>query len=121
MHDELIITFPKLATLGGFELMRINPFRKQLEIIPCPENGYSVDYLKAVVHHSKIYIRPHNTASYTHLHASTYLFFHFIKWKVILHSKHNNVKFQYQYLFTGLKHLTSWVACHVSFQTVQWL
>ena len=58
IYDDLIITFPKLATAGGFELMRINPFGKKLEIIPSPENGYSVDYLKAVVHHSKVFVRP---------------------------------------------------------------
>ena len=60
VHDDLITTFPKLASAGGFELMRINTIGRKLELIPfpCPENGYTVDYLKAVVHHSKIYVRP---------------------------------------------------------------
>ena len=31
---------------------------KQLEVIAAPETGYTVSYLKAVIHHAKIYIRP---------------------------------------------------------------
>ena len=28
VHDDLITTFPKLASAGGLELMRINTFRR---------------------------------------------------------------------------------------------
>jgi len=56
VHDDLIAHFPKLAGAGGFELL--TNLGKKLDILPCPENGYTVDYLKAVVRHSKIFIRP---------------------------------------------------------------
>ena len=57
-RQEFPLDANELATAGGFELMRINPFGKKLEIIPSPKNGYGVDYLKAIVHHSKVYVRP---------------------------------------------------------------
>ena len=31
---------------------------RDLATIPIPDGGYTVDYLKAVVHNAKIYIRP---------------------------------------------------------------
>ena len=31
---------------------------KQLDVIAAPDSGYTVSYLRAVVHHAKIYIRP---------------------------------------------------------------
>lgn len=31
---------------------------KMLQVIMCPKNGYTVPYLRAVVHHAKIYLRP---------------------------------------------------------------
>ena len=31
---------------------------KQLDIIAAPDSGYTVAYLRAVVHHAKMYIRP---------------------------------------------------------------
>lgn len=31
---------------------------KTLQIIAMPEKGYTVSYLRAVVHHAKIYLRP---------------------------------------------------------------
>ena len=38
--------------------MRVPEGGKQLDIIASPESGYTVSYLRAVVHHAKIYIRP---------------------------------------------------------------
>lgn len=58
IHDELVFQFSKLSGSGGFELLRVPEGGKQLDIIASPESGYTVSYLRAVVHHVKIYIRP---------------------------------------------------------------
>ena len=59
IHIELTTHFPKLNNAGGYELLRLQEGGgKQLDIIACPPSGYSVAYLKAVVHTAKIYIRP---------------------------------------------------------------
>ena len=59
VYEELVVAFPKLSNAGGFELMRVpEGGSKQLEVIAAPETGYTVSYLKAVIHHAKIYIRP---------------------------------------------------------------
>ena len=59
IYQELSYHFPKLCDAGGFELMRIpEGGGKQLDVIAAPDCGYSVQYLKAVVHHAKIFIRP---------------------------------------------------------------
>ena len=57
--DALEVQFPKLSQGGGFELLRTEEgCPKELGVIPIPDGGYTVDYLKAVVHNAKIYIRP---------------------------------------------------------------
>ena len=38
--------------------MQVPEGGKQLDIVASPESGYTVSYLRAVVHHAKIYIRP---------------------------------------------------------------
>ena len=58
MYDELAFQFSKLSESGGFELLRVPEGGKQLDVIASPESGYTVSYLRAVVHHAKIYIRP---------------------------------------------------------------
>ena len=59
IYQELLVAFPKLSEAGGFELLRVpEGGGKQLDVIAAPESGYSVSYLKAVIHHAKIYIRP---------------------------------------------------------------
>ena len=59
IYSELSFHFPNLSTAGGFELMRTpEGGGKILDVIASPESGYNVPYLKAVVHQSKIYIRP---------------------------------------------------------------
>ena len=57
--DELRFQYPRLADGGGFELLRASDASsKDLEVIKAPEGGHTVDYLKAVIHSAKIYIRP---------------------------------------------------------------
>ena len=59
IYQELLYNFPKLSEAGGFELLRAAEGGvKQLDVIVAPDSGYSVSYLRAVVHHAKIYIRP---------------------------------------------------------------
>ncbi len=58
IYSELSVHFPKLLDSGGFELLRVPEGGKQLDVIACPESGYTVSYLRAVVHYAKIYIRP---------------------------------------------------------------
>ena len=56
---ELYSHFPKLEEGGGFELLRAQEGGgKLLNVIPFPQTGYSVSYLKTVVHSAKVYIRP---------------------------------------------------------------
>ena len=44
---------------GGFELLRVmEGGGKSLEVIQMPEAGYTPEYLKAVIHHAKIFIQP---------------------------------------------------------------
>ena len=59
IYDELLFQFPKLFEAGGFELLRVpEGGGKQLDVIAAPDSGYTVSYIRAVVHHAKIYIRP---------------------------------------------------------------
>ena len=62
VHDifsEISYQFPQLLECGGFELLRVpEGGGKHLDVIASPENGYTTSYLRAVVHHAKIYIRP---------------------------------------------------------------
>jgi hypothetical protein len=59
ISNELYAKFPKLKDGGGFEMLRLpEGGGKVLQVIACPKNGYSVPYLRAVVHHAKIYLRP---------------------------------------------------------------
>lgn len=59
IYDELLYQFPKLKEGGGFELLRVpEGGGKLLQVIASPESGYTVTYLRAVVHHAKVYVRP---------------------------------------------------------------
>ena len=58
IYDELAFQFSKLSESGGFELLRVPEGGKQLDVIASSKSGYTVSYLRAVVHHAKIYIRP---------------------------------------------------------------
>ena len=59
LHEELIQAFPKLENAGGYELMRTEEGNsKDLFVIPQPVEGYTASYLKTIVQHAKIYIRP---------------------------------------------------------------
>ena len=56
---ELEFQFPKLKDSGGFELMRtMESGSREIQVIEMPGGGYSCEYLKAVVHSAKLFIRP---------------------------------------------------------------
>ena len=57
IHLALTEAFPKLSKGGRYELQKSTSYR-QLEIIPCPGEGYKTTYLKEVAGQSKIYVRP---------------------------------------------------------------
>ena len=59
IYEELMFQYPKLKESGGFELLRVSEGGgKRLQTIACPPDGYTVVYLRAVVHHATVYIRP---------------------------------------------------------------
>jgi hypothetical protein len=59
IYEELMFQYPKLKELGGFELLRVGEGGgKRLQTIACPPKDYTVMYLRAVVHHATVYIRP---------------------------------------------------------------
>ena len=58
-HEDLLETFPKLRTGGGYELLRTNDRNtRTLDVILPPPSGYTVAYLKSVAGQARIYIRP---------------------------------------------------------------
>ena len=58
LKTALMIEFPKLKAGGGFELLRIRPQSRELDLIPIPHGGYTVEYLKAVVQNAKVSVCP---------------------------------------------------------------
>ena len=59
LQADLFKEYPKLVDCGGFELLRASDIGgKELIPIEMPHDGYSVEYLQAVVKSAKIYIRP---------------------------------------------------------------
>ena len=59
IYHDLLRHFPKLSEAGGFDLLRtLEGGGKQLDVVAAPESGYTVSFLRAVVHHAKLYIRP---------------------------------------------------------------
>lgn len=59
MLYSLEAQFPKLMEGGGLELLRADEGGcRELQPIEMPAGGYTCEYLKAVVHSAKIYIRP---------------------------------------------------------------
>lgn len=61
--EFILASYPKLRDAGGFELLKISGTtrNRHLSLIPCPNQGYTVTYLKdpvLLVNHSIIYIRP---------------------------------------------------------------
>ncbi|XP_067223162.1 uncharacterized protein [Chanodichthys erythropterus] len=61
--DVIMEAFPKLRQGGGFELLKIsgNTRSRYLSLIPCPNEGYHVKYLKDPqnqIGHATIFIRP---------------------------------------------------------------
>ena len=59
-HQEIIKAFPKLQNGGGYELLWTSDDYKNrlLLVIPPLRGGYTASYLKSVMAHSKVYIRP---------------------------------------------------------------
>ena len=58
-YDELLYQFPKLRDGGGYELLRVpEGGGRDLDVIKVPEGGYNTEYLRAVVHSAKVFIRP---------------------------------------------------------------
>ena len=53
-----MVQFPKLRSSGGYELLRTYDRGKLLSEIDIPPSGYSVSYLKAVVHNANIFVGP---------------------------------------------------------------
>ena len=56
IRNDLLEEYPKLRAGGGFELLRLRG--RDLEAIPIPHEGYTVQYLKTVVQNAKVFIRP---------------------------------------------------------------
>ncbi|XP_035987207.1 uncharacterized protein LOC110366477 isoform X4 [Fundulus heteroclitus] len=61
--EFVYINYPKLRDAGGFEFMRIcgNTRSRQLSLLPCPDQGYTAQYLKdpvLLIHQTTLYIRP---------------------------------------------------------------
>lgn len=58
-HDELLKGYPKLQGCGGYELLRgSDTNNRELTVIAPPVGGYTALFLKSVVSHAKIYVRP---------------------------------------------------------------
>ena len=57
IREDLLTEYPKLRAGGGFELLRLKAPR-ELDVIPIPRGGYTVQYLKTVIQNAKVYIRP---------------------------------------------------------------
>ena len=57
-HDESLRRFPKLADGGGYELLRTCGNSRELHVIPPPSGGYTTSYVKSIVNHAKVYVRP---------------------------------------------------------------
>lgn len=58
LQEELFSHYPKLAEGGGYEFLRQGDCGRELEVIPVPPEGYSVQYLKGITHAARLYIRP---------------------------------------------------------------
>ena len=57
VHEKILECFPALR--AGYELLRLGDGRsKDLLLIPMPQNGYTVPYLKSVLGQAKGYLRP---------------------------------------------------------------
>ena len=59
LEEVLVREFPPLADGGGYDfLTKEEGTGKNLNLIPCPPEGYSTAFLKGVVGGAKVYIRP---------------------------------------------------------------
>lgn len=58
IHRVLLQKFPVLETCGGYALMRLAENSHNMVEIEGPDSGLSVGYLKDILNHAKLYIRP---------------------------------------------------------------
>ena len=59
VHESIMEAFPALESGGGYEILRSGDGRtKELILIPMPNTGFSVPYLKSVLGQAKGYLRP---------------------------------------------------------------
>ena len=58
LHTKLMMTFPKLADGGGYELLRCLHNSRSLVQLPAPAGGHTPETLKEDVGQARIYLRP---------------------------------------------------------------
>ena len=58
LHQQILETFPPLASCGGYTLLRCMGKSKSLEIMEPPSGGHTPLSLSAVVGQSRVYVRP---------------------------------------------------------------
>ena len=58
LHSQIIVVFPQLNSIGGYELLRGNQGTKNLTLLEVPSTGHNPMSLPLVIGQSRIYIRP---------------------------------------------------------------
>ena len=58
IHNVVLQKFPVLESCGGYTLMRLAENSHNMVEIEGPDSGISVAYLKDILNHAKLYIRP---------------------------------------------------------------
>jgi hypothetical protein len=58
VHDTILGAFPALSQTG-YKFLRVSTAGgRELQVIECPTEGFTVSYLKAYLGHAKYYLRP---------------------------------------------------------------
>lgn len=59
VHQAIFDAFPALEEGGGYEILRTGDGRtKDFILLPMPQTGFTVSYLKSVLGQAKAYLRP---------------------------------------------------------------
>ena len=58
IHSVIMKEFPVLTMCGGYTLLRLAENSHNMVEIEGPDNGMTVQYLKDILNHAKLYIRP---------------------------------------------------------------
>ena len=58
VHEILLQEFPKLEEGGGYEICRTHVGSRELNVIPCPPDGYTQSFLSIEAGQARLYIRP---------------------------------------------------------------